>query len=209
MQVAGANKIVRQGAQASAIGAAINSKPEAQPSESTTPDAGGIPVGVIVMWSGLLADIPDGWALCDGTGGTPDLRSRFILGWAAGVDPGATGGHTSHRHDPGTLAPVAITAGTPAGTISSVSAGTPAGTIDNHTTDLAVLSAGSTVLTGPTTHTFTGSALSGHSHTFTGSALGTHTHTMSGQTDVGNFGGSTAAEDLYPPFFKLAFIIKT
>jgi len=32
---------------------------------------GGIPSGVIVMWSGLLANIPSGWALCDGTSGTP------------------------------------------------------------------------------------------------------------------------------------------
>jgi len=32
----------------------------------------------IVMWSGSLANIPSGWVLCDGTNGTPDLRSRFI-----------------------------------------------------------------------------------------------------------------------------------
>ena len=33
----------------------------------------------IIMWSGTAADIPTGWALCDGTGGTPDLTDRFIL----------------------------------------------------------------------------------------------------------------------------------
>ncbi len=39
-----------------------------------------IPKGVIVMWSGSAADIPAGWALCDGNSGRPDLRGRFILG---------------------------------------------------------------------------------------------------------------------------------
>ena len=74
----------------------------------------GIPVGVICMWSGIIADIPGGWALCDGGGDRPDLRSKFIRG-AAGQDPGGTGGsdsiaipnhsHTvvSHTHTGNTL----------------------------------------------------------------------------------------------------------
>jgi microcystin-dependent protein len=40
--------------------------------------------GMIVMWSGSIATIPDGWKLCDGQTyngiKTPDLRSRFVLG---------------------------------------------------------------------------------------------------------------------------------
>jgi microcystin-dependent protein len=36
--------------------------------------------GFIVMWSGELADIPAGWALCDGTNGTPNLKGKFIVG---------------------------------------------------------------------------------------------------------------------------------
>tara|TARA_R100000406_G_C3106670_1_gene123334 strand:- start:64 stop:1020 length:957 start_codon:yes stop_codon:yes gene_type:complete len=40
-----------------------------------------LPVGVIVMWSGSVSSINDlpGWAICDGTSGTPDLRGRFIV----------------------------------------------------------------------------------------------------------------------------------
>lgn len=57
-----------------------------------------IPAGVIVMWSGLLANIPTGWALCDGAGGRPDLRSKFIKGSAAGINPGAEGGANTHTH---------------------------------------------------------------------------------------------------------------
>lgn len=37
-----------------------------------------IPSGGIIIWSG--STIPDGWALCDGENGTPDLRGRFVLG---------------------------------------------------------------------------------------------------------------------------------
>ena len=42
-----------------------------------------IPVGVIVLWSGAVASVPAGWAFCDGTNGTPDLRDKFIV--AAGI----------------------------------------------------------------------------------------------------------------------------
>jgi microcystin-dependent protein len=55
-------------------------------------DAGGIPSGVICMWSGASSEIPDGWALCNGSNGTPDLRNRFIVGAGSSYTVGATGG---------------------------------------------------------------------------------------------------------------------
>lgn len=50
-----------------------------------------VPIGLIAMWYGSVASIPDGWALCDGTtgitrtdgGGTidaPNLVNRFVRG---------------------------------------------------------------------------------------------------------------------------------
>ncbi len=75
----------------------------------------GIPAGVICMWSGIIGNIPAGWALCDGGDGRPDLRSKFIRGAASGQNPGGTGGsdtinipghsHTvnSHTHSGGSL----------------------------------------------------------------------------------------------------------
>lgn len=36
--------------------------------------------GMIIMWSGTIATIPTGWVLCNGLNGTPDLRDRFIIG---------------------------------------------------------------------------------------------------------------------------------
>ncbi len=57
----------------------------------------GIPQGAIVMWSGSIATIPSGWALCNGANGTPNLRDRFIVGAGSSYGVGATGGEVSHR----------------------------------------------------------------------------------------------------------------
>lgn len=54
--------------------------------------------GIIVLWSGALVDIPDGWVLCDGNNGTPDLRNRFIIGAGDTYAPGDSGGSTDHAH---------------------------------------------------------------------------------------------------------------
>lgn len=55
--------------------------------------------GMIVLWSGTTANIPDGWAICDGDNGTPDLRTKFVLGNGPGVPPHTTGGTFTHDHD--------------------------------------------------------------------------------------------------------------
>lgn len=51
-----------------------------------------VPVGTIVMWSGSVEEIPEGWALCDGSGGTPDLTDKFIVGAGFNYDIAAEGG---------------------------------------------------------------------------------------------------------------------
>lgn len=66
---------------------------------SGIPGVGGLPSGIICMWSGLLANIPNGWFLCDGDNGTPDLQDRFIIGVAQGINPGGTGGSNTHSHN--------------------------------------------------------------------------------------------------------------
>lgn len=49
-----------------------------------------VPVGGIIMWSGLISAIPTGWALCNGTNNTPDLRNRFVVGAHSGTGTGIT-----------------------------------------------------------------------------------------------------------------------
>jgi hypothetical protein len=53
-----------------------------------------LPSGVIVMWSGSIGSIPSGYALCDGTNGTPNLTDRFIVGAGNTYNPDDVGGQT-------------------------------------------------------------------------------------------------------------------
>lgn len=48
-----------------------------------------LPKGSIIMFGGASADIPDGWAICDGQNGTPNLVGKFIK---AGSISGEEGG---------------------------------------------------------------------------------------------------------------------
>ena len=64
-----------------------------------------VPVGTIVMYNGDTA--PSGWALCDGGGGRPDLRDKFIVGSGSSYNRGSTGGYAdaivvNHNHNAGT-----------------------------------------------------------------------------------------------------------
>ena len=45
-----------------------------------------MPAGGIIMWSGTIASIPAGWALCDGASGTPDLTDKFIISVASSAE---------------------------------------------------------------------------------------------------------------------------
>jgi len=79
-------------------------------------NAAPIPVGGIIMWSGAIASIPTGWALCNGSNGTPDLRNKFIIGAHSDLSGTAksnvegastfnqTGGDISHNHGGNTTA---------------------------------------------------------------------------------------------------------
>lgn len=68
-----------------------------------------VPSGLICMWSGSASAIPTGWALCNGSNGTPNLSDRFIKSANnEGTDICTTGGSNtktlleanipSHRH---------------------------------------------------------------------------------------------------------------
>jgi len=54
-----------------------------------------VPRGIICMWSGVGESIPNGWNICDGTNGTPDLRDRFIVGAGNDYQKGDIGGEDS------------------------------------------------------------------------------------------------------------------
>ena len=56
------------------------------------PPPSAVPKGTIVAWYSTVAPVPSGWALCDGTGGTPDLRDRFLMGTGLYPEVGKSGG---------------------------------------------------------------------------------------------------------------------
>jgi len=53
-----------------------------------------LPTGFIGMWSGTIASIPVGWAICNGQNGTPNLTDKFIIAAGNTYAPGAVGGST-------------------------------------------------------------------------------------------------------------------
>ncbi|NEO94721.1 MAG: hypothetical protein F6K56_32840, partial [Moorea sp. SIO3G5] len=53
--------------------------------------------GMIMMWSGTTNNIPSGWALCNGSNGTPNLTNRFIVGAGDQYVVGKTGGENMVR----------------------------------------------------------------------------------------------------------------
>jgi len=55
--------------------------------------------GQILLWSGSVATIPDGWALCNGTNGTPNLVDKFIQGGGGLAPIGSNDAAPKHQHD--------------------------------------------------------------------------------------------------------------
>ena len=161
---------------------------------------GGLPAGIIMMWSGSVATIPAGFALCDGSSGTPDLRDRFVIAAGGTHNPGATGGAASHD-----LAHTHATsfATSTDGEHSHTNPATAFAGLHSHAlpTELTAQVAGE--IRYYLTSTATGSTGS-HQHTQgdTGSAVG-HNHAIYAPT-----GSSLGVRDNRPPFYALAFIMK-
>lgn len=82
--------------------------------------------GIIVAWSGTIANVPDGWALCDGTNGTPNLADKFIKstltpGTEHDIGGGYTHDHTvtTQSHGHGLAGAPALAAGTFIGVLTT------------------------------------------------------------------------------------------
>lgn len=172
-----------------------------------------VPQGGIIMWSGSIANIPAGWALCNGANGTPNLRDRFIVGAGGTYNPYTTGGAASattntagwHGHGSFTGGHTLTTAQMPAHTHS----GTTATNGDhNHTVNAAFRDYTSDGYGsggwGQNANLVTSTA-GAHSHAFTTNATGegqAHMH------PINSDGAHQHTVDTLPPFFALAFIMK-
>jgi hypothetical protein len=144
-------------------------------------EADGISTGIICMWSGLIANIPIGWLLCDGSGGTPDLRNSFIKGVGTAEEPGGTGGSATHTHDDHA---------------ALSHSGTAVGDHAAKNTDQAGVGA---TQRGTTSSTLT---LKAHIHN-----ISAYVHSVTQPDD--HAAQSHSTENNEPVYYKLAFIMKT
>jgi len=142
-----------------------------------------VPVGGIMMWSGTISNIPDGWTLCDGTNGAPDLRDRFIAGAGGEYNTNDTGGEDSV-----TLTESEMPSHNHSGTTTTN--GEHSHEYENNTTsNRSVGTPDSSTATGFTTESTT--------------LAGSHSHNL----NIDNTGGDTSHENR-PQFYALAFIYK-
>lgn len=160
--------------------------------------------GIIVMWSGLLSQIPEGWVLCDGTNGTPDLRDKFIVGAGREYTIGDTGGEKevtltvsqlpSHNHTMSNAGSHSHTGSTNVSGSHTHSYRVPR----DSSTNSGVGSSSALRYITYTDNT-TGSA-GDHSHSLSTNSAGSHAHT------INSTGGGKAHENR-PPYYALAFIM--
>ena len=164
-----------------------------------------VPKGVIVMWSGTIATIPTGWALCNGSNSTPDLRGRFIMGASNSIAPGTTGGSStssaagSHTHTEGSAGGHNHTGATGSHVLTTDEI--PAHSHTYIRADLGLVAAGGDGAVDVTSSTQSTSSVGGglgHNHSI--STDGAHTHTIN---SVGDHTHTTT-----PPYYALAYIIK-
>lgn len=169
--------------------------------------------GMIMLWAGSIVSIPSGWALCDGTNGTPNLRDRFVVGagssYAVGATGGSTtstaaGGHTHTESSAGAHSHTGVTGDTALTSAQMPShthtwSGTSTSEDNNYTAGTNWLREGSTVNSSSFTVTTTATG-EGATHNHTISAEAAHTHTINSVADH--------THSTTPPYYALAYIMK-
>lgn len=109
-----------------------------------------MPIGSIIAWNSNT--IPDGWAVCDGNNGTPDLVDKFVYGAANDGQVRNTGGNSSHSHtnpktnERATHNHTVLSASDPSGggsiSVTSGEGTTGASSSHNHSGSMSVTAAG-------------------------------------------------------------------
>jgi microcystin-dependent protein len=144
------------------------------------------------MWSGSIASIPSGWVLCNGSNGTPDLRDRFIIG--------AT-------QDSGGQARTNVT-----GSLTQTGGSKDAIVVSHtHTASSSVTDPGHTHTANIVNEILAGGPFSTVRPVALGSGtigMTTATTGISVATSVSTTGSSGTNQNL-PPYYALAFIMKT
>lgn len=172
----------------------------------------GIPSGLISMWSGEASNIPEGWTLCDGTNGAPDLTDKFIIGAGGSRSIGDSEGQAEVTLAEGNLPAHSHSAST--GNAGGHSHSGSTNTKGNHSHKLervaerTVREAGSSSPSDDVLkNTFGGDLRTdtsgNHSHSLNINSAGNHSHSVS----VESTGGGESFS-IIPPAYALAYIMK-
>lgn len=157
-----------------------------------------VPKGVINMWSGSPTSLPYGWALCDGTNGTPDLRGRFIVGYNPNDTDYQTIGLTGGAKLV-TLTTSQMPAHNHGGTLTTTNSGDHA-----HNATVAYRGPDGYSHSNGTTHLCSNEAVTGTDQRgLLIKSSGSHTHSVTLTTQ-----GSNAPHENRPPYYTLAYIMK-
>ena len=156
--------------------------------------------GMIMLWSGATDAVPAGWSLCDGTGNTPDLRDRFVVGAGNSYDVNATGGSKdaiaiSHSH---TFSGSTDDAGSHNHYVTS--SATSSNPNFSGTSAITWASAG-----GLGNSDYRGGATNARANRARSSDVGNHSHSISGTISASGSSGTNAN---LPPYYALAYIMK-
>jgi hypothetical protein len=180
-----------------------------------------MPTGMIIMWGGLISNIPAGWQLCDGTNGTPDLRDRFIVGAGNNYNVGDAGGLAtntlitaqlpSHNHA------FTIASNTNAGgSHTHVATSTSTVTDPGHRHTESVSASTSYIYNGTNSVTIASSTPTNTGTSSTGVTVATstaitlapdHTHAIS-ITGNTNATGTGSSVENRPPYYALCYLQK-
>ena len=143
------------------------------------------PSGMIVLWSGATDAIPTGWVLCNGSNSTPDLRNRFVVGAGDTYSVNATGGSAD------------------ATLVSHTHSATSSVTDPGHFHEIMQKLQGAFANNGA----FIQPASTQISNSFTNNSA-TNTTGISVSTSLSTAGSSATNANL-PPYYALAYIMKT
>ena len=149
-----------------------------------------VPSGVILMWGGSADTIPRGWALCDGTNGTPDLLDRFVVASGRNYPQGSKGGAASATPD--------VSTGT-AKTGIRLADAAPGGTAGSSGTGIGIQNAALNIWTGAA-----GTGIGIYGATLDGNTLPSHNHTIAANSYQSDgtaqlYGSSNGRIDAYKP----------
>ena len=130
-----------------------------------------VPRGGVILWHGSSDAIPKGWAICDGTQGTPDMRDRFVVGAGGKYALDGMGGAESATPD--------VSTGT-AKTGISLADAAPGGTAGSSGTGIGIQNAALNIWTGAA-----GTGIGIQGTTLDGNTLPNHNHSITTCADNG------------------------